>query len=128
MENREIKFRVFDGTDFMSSPFTLQDLQSGKTQFASYCPVMQYTGLKDKNGKEIYDGDIIELFGWGTQKESDGFTVVEWDAEIMGWGFRMNTYAEDRYDFLKAVSHCVVVGNIYENPELLSNPGEEAVK
>lgn len=40
---REIKFKVWDNV--MSPPFTLQDIQSGKLQFAKDCPVLQFTGL-----------------------------------------------------------------------------------
>lgn len=50
---REIKFRVWDNVDCMSGPITLQDLQDGRIQFTSDCPIMQFTGLHDKNGKII---------------------------------------------------------------------------
>lgn len=75
-------------------------------------PLMQFTGLKDKNGKEIYEGDIV-----------GGGHVVEWLSD--GWKVKVNTpkgvrwYSIfNRQDDLSYVNR-VVIGNIYENPELL---------
>ena len=62
--------------------------------------LMQYTGLKDKNGKEIYEGDIL--------KTPQGNRVVEWDLND-GW---RNV---GRY-----FGNVEVIGNIYENPKLKS--------
>lgn len=68
---REIKFRVWDNIDYMSQPFTLNDVMLGKIAFTEDCPVMQYTGLKDWKGKEIYEGDICE-------GHSDGRGIIKW--------------------------------------------------
>ncbi|PHA98686.1 hypothetical protein COE79_20565 [Bacillus toyonensis] len=75
--------------------------------------LMQYTGLKDKNGNEIYDGDIVKISGHPFQGsiDIDGNYVVGYN-ELMelscgGWYLhRMRHWAE-------------VVGNKFENPELL---------
>ena len=58
--NREIKFRAWDNVDFMSRQFTLQDVQERKIEFTLDCVVMQFTGLKDSKGVEIYEGDILQ--------------------------------------------------------------------
>ena len=69
--------------------------------------LMQYTGLHDKQGKEIYEGDIVGLKGF--RREEVGFTKLH-DGEtgdVIGMGY--DSCWEDME----------VIGNIYENPELL---------
>lgn len=71
--------------------------------------LMQYTGLKDKNGKEIYEGDII---AFPTYK-----TVIEWSdkhAAYKPWCEYM-----EGHDNIEEGEPIEVIGNIYENPELL---------
>ena len=75
---------------------------------------MQYTGLKDKNGNEIYEGDILSIL----QAETDISLkdVVVWEDA----GFRMK-YA--RFDqTCEWADKSEVIGNIYDNPELLNPP------
>lgn len=67
----------------------------------------------------IYESDIVELFGWGGEIMSDGFASIVWDDDAIGWDFSRSNYVDDRYDFRKAISNCVIIGNIHENLELL---------
>lgn len=113
---REIKFRAWDGVDFMTSPFTLQDIQNRIVQFTTDVPIMQYTGLHDKNGKEIYEGDIVKT---GTDK----LMVISWSKKHAsfvidrdGWAFVH--YFGEAFDS----DDCEVIGNIYQNPELIHQP------
>lgn len=72
--------------------------------------LMQYTGLKDKNGKEIYIGDIV------CEKRNNNkifFEVVETD--YLGFYFKNDVYGHDNEDGYNVE----VIGNIYENPDLL---------
>ena len=84
--------------------------------------LMQYTGLKDKNGKEIYEGDIVQILPKNrtTYYSRMNTFVVEYMeldncgdcTEDSGIGF--NFYLKDPSEDLE------VIGNIYENPELLN--------
>ena len=122
--NREIKFRAWDTSDKEKGPYILGPYNITDAIFnhkdVREMQLMQFTGLQDKNGTDIYEGDIVELFGWGIKKVSDGFASIVWDIDETGWNFNRYNYAEDRDDFRKAISNCVIVGNIYENPELLT--------
>jgi uncharacterized phage protein (TIGR01671 family) len=78
--------------------------------------LMQYTGLKDKNGKEIYEGDII-LDKWKqkTEVKIEEFTMQTYDDGCVGIGFMLETHDRDDLKELE------VIGNIYENPELINH-------
>jgi hypothetical protein len=118
---REIKFRAWDNVGYMSPPFTLQNLQEKKIQFTSDCPIMQFTGAVDKNGKEIYEWDIDKETGW----------CIKWNQLHFCWGlFDKNKYFKQEllcspyktmtkmYDVWTCDS-LEVIGNVYENENLL---------
>lgn len=76
---------------------------------------MQYTWLKDKNGKEIYEGDIVNLF-----PEYDDMEVAY---EILyNWcSFKINCWSTPYNNNLEEINYKIeVIWNIYENPELLN--------
>lgn len=78
--------------------------------------ICQYTGLTDKNGKKIWGNDICIIHSSNIDEE-DGFFTVEWDSE----GARFALYGEGlTVDFDNLYSYeCEVIGNIFDNPELL---------
>lgn len=81
--------------------------------------VGQYTGLKDRNGKEIYEGDIIQI---PDDYEMYGMACGEkYEVDFKNGRFRLRPkYRPDALGYdLEGVEECEVLGNKYENPELL---------
>ena len=77
--------------------------------------VMQSTGLKDKKGTEIYEGDILELVSW-----REGTNVPNPQAWTKGEVcFSNGAFRIHAYIVCEVASDCIVIGNIYENPDLL---------
>jgi len=110
---RELKFRSWDGfyKKMNYNPIISDGTDGGETasvrmNYAIDCfdgVLMQYTGLKDKNGKEIYEGDIVKFSADYIKP-----VIVYWNDEMTGF-----------YPLLSTRSHTLtIVGNIYEHPEL----------
>ena len=88
-------------------------------EFLGTIYVMQFTGLKDKNEKEIYEGDIVTDH---KQNKGGDNRTISWDTKNAGW-FPFSQ-CSDPYIGLECgnelrVEDCEIIGNIYENPELL---------
>ena len=124
--NRPIKFRAWDkkkkkwlfeyeklgGFSLIGETVLLGKLGLIKLEDWKNIEIMQYTGLKDKDGNEIYEGDIVK-----TQTTEHG--IVRWIDQIddgtewTGWNLNYNNIDGDQ-DF-------EIIGNIYENPELIKD-------
>jgi hypothetical protein len=113
-ENREwvyVQMGHSDGIPPISKPVVFD----GNWQ----CVIMQYTGLKDKNGKEIFEGDIIKAKSYGSEE----IFCMEWIGETgcgchngLGYYIPSENNPPEEWE---------VIGNIYENPELLNKQKSE---
>jgi len=129
---REIKFRAWDTLkkemyEVMSVDFEV-DAWFNENEGHHHSEngrviIMQYTGLKDKNGKEIYEGDVLRLGGIGNVAIKYGCFVIgndDWGVEHKTMGFAGEWIDEpDSYTMLTEEDKFEVIGNIYENPELI---------
>lgn len=87
--------------------------------------IMQYTGLKDKNGKEIYEGDIIKYnFKSLLNIENinrDRIAPVYWQEFRGCWAVKDSRFCNSNlFTYVRNGNVVEVIGNIYENPELLN--------
>ena len=136
MEKNELKFRVWNGSEMehniMVGKFGIfyvnpsnngidendtASLSPFNTKYPDDIPVMRFSGLTDKNGTEIFEGDILEF-------EDEQKAVVKWlqggltceadfgdyDLTTVGWA-------------IEILGCCEVVGNIYENPNGFAEAG-----
>ena len=130
--NRELKFRIYNklANQFQ---YDLTICANGKLneiddKYQSNYVIQQYTGLKDKNNKELYEGDIVKFNLPNSLSYSDylnnglkkiaydvdsnyiGYVAVRLNADFLGEGYVINEFWKD---YMKIVS------NIFENKELL---------
>jgi hypothetical protein len=92
---------------------------SGQRREAEQIEIMQYTGLLDKNGKEIYEGDIVVGY-FNDQNDRDAKTnpmKVVWGHSAFGLEYADTRSAPGLFSWRELE----IIGNIYENPELLEN-------
>lgn len=125
MNQRPIKFRAWDNkTKLMGSSFSLESASyegfprpftddNGESDLRADYVVMQFTGLLDKHGKEIYEGDLISW--WGNDVRE-----VLYDPETGGWNTLGRNLVAKRTRHRLYKGNGEIIGNIYENKDLLS--------
>lgn len=85
----------------------------------SECVIMQSTGLKDLNGVEIFEGDIVSVRNHPFQKtESSVGIEIDGDYKV-SWNEYDLTWCAGNLLLARIKPYVTVIGNIYENPELL---------
>ena len=127
------KFRAWDTTNKEIFKDTFAITESGQVVvvdqssvfvspdyvFVDNLVIMQSTGLKDKNGKEIFEGDIVDYKG----REA----VIKWHGSYASFIYRFVDGLQERVSewepLFLACYHFEIIGNIYENPELLEGKG-----
>jgi uncharacterized phage protein (TIGR01671 family) len=136
--SREFKFR---GISIETNEFVygyIIQVESGKCYIFNYhlipavsCPyekfievkpetVGQDTGLKDKNGKKIYEGDIIWFGGLFHKNGKKDLSVVGWDSDELRYFVHHYSFFGDSHRYCQSFL-VEVIGNIHENKNLLTN-------
>ena len=113
---RELKFRAWDEVEksfFCIGPsqrMTINELFKDLQE--KECSIEQFTGLHDKNGDEIYNGDLL--------KDSTGVSLVTWNEKFSSFCLTRRGWLSDHF-FGEAADpeDCEVIGNIHQNSEIL---------
>lgn len=117
---RHIKFKAWDGHTVSQNAKTIQEIANGgvNSRDPEKLIWLEFTGLLDKNGQEIYEGYILESKSWGANtRQKHKYHVVEWGK--CGWvarGYNGETKVSPSLD---VKTDFEVIGNIYENRYLL---------
>ena len=138
---REIKFRAYNGEEMIilensglqyfdfEGSYSLGFTVDGYTEFwgheqydtatekSNKFPLMQFTGLKDKNGTDIYDGDVLKILnGWN---DNQYITNVRYESNVFCIDVQGFDYNVTPLGYLDEECIIEIIGNIHENPELL---------
>ena len=123
---QEIKFRAWNKKDKVMVDVAamnfgpsglwslIEDADDAELQLADSYELMQYTGLKDKNGREIYEGDVLDI---GLRNQDGKPIIAPVSYETYAAGYVLDNGGNGIWQRL--TKECEVIGNTFENPELL---------
>ena len=126
---RELKVRIWNG--YLTKEYKAYDrchiamdgpyVRIKAYQYDNDYAIEQYTGINDKNGKEIYEGDIIqEVLDFDNDDIDGTFKYrVFWDEGTLCWSLAPIGNESIHDDLWECNSSVEVIGNIHENPELI---------
>ena len=135
--NRELKFRIWDGKKFLyNSHNSIYDREHiylnidgskycryGNQNYHLNLVVQQFTGLKDRNGKDIYEGDVLlyslsyqEVATYGTNNDINEVIFESGSFKLLG-----GDLLSELVDYDGMTLREEIIGNIFENPDLISN-------
>jgi uncharacterized phage protein (TIGR01671 family) len=123
IQSREIKFRAWLKTNKIMTEIDKIDFINNEVAFGFYegsidaVELMQYTGLKDKNGKEIYEGDIVKMYF--DKDEISNWLYASFSNETLKNGFFFETVEIPECYSKPFPDEFEVIGNIYEHKHLL---------
>lgn len=123
-EFNEIKFRLFNKDKKINQIYTLQKLISTTFRNSKFEFRGRFTGLKDKTGKEIYEGDILNLGEnslYFIEYKNDKFCMSKKPDDLEVEWASADDYYTSRISLSEYGKNSEIIGNIFENPELLEN-------
>ncbi len=122
---REIKFRMWNNGEMFYAPhylssnlspyITLNGLYYVDGVHQKDMILMQFTGIHDKNGKEIYEGDVVRYIQHLFNTPVEQFPIKIKEVKWLDWEAKWNLLETNAGE-----SNFEIIGNIYENPELLN--------
>lgn len=116
---REIKFKAYIKNENLMVYIEMFEINSFFGWNDKKTIIMQYTGLKDKNGVEIYEGDIM-------QSDNGYFIgVVEFNKGVFILSQGKDALGRNKFDVLNTILDFEIIGNIYENSNLLGDNIEQ---
>ena len=115
----EIKYRLFDRDKNITQIYTLKELMSKTFRRAKFEFRGRFTGLKDKNGKDIFEGDIHDYNGRRFDVKFGYYTDDDTHVEMYGWYLDSNSLEEQDSLGVDSEKYVKIIGNIHDNLELM---------